>query len=500
MPIAAVLGAALLAVVAISRFTGEWPSPIAVLAYFVLVFTHPQFYFHHRHDATAGLATLFVFLTLIAAVSWLRAPAWSSYALTLVLTALMALSKETYALSLPVLVGALCLLDWRKISRWKHALALAGGVCAVEAIALVYDILRFLHFTGPLEPNSPYTPDLHASSILAVFRHYCADVFSPFSAACCGVALLAVGGLAYRKRTALIMPLAFVVAGLLALIPNATIPRHYDGQYAWNAAPLVFAVVLFVPVGKKFSALANAAVLVLSLVSIRANAPVYRSTALQWLLGQEHVNAQILRALPEIRARTLGTHRILVSGHGASYHPWEMPDFLRQYFGRDVDWTFVIQRTQNERLRPNIAMLKSNSIHLDEYESAVRFQENGDVRDVLVGSAFRAAARETPEAVLIPSLPMKLAALHAKPDDFGLLLQVGAEAVTWSEPEWALPYLQRASQRDPLNPYPWFFMGQAKSDLKDYDSARDDYEKAIATAGRAQNPAFAEALSTLPAR
>jgi len=60
--------------------------------------------------------------------------------------------------------------------------------------------------------------------------------------------------------------------------------------------------------------------------------------------------------------------------------------------------------------------------------------------------------------------------------------------------------LQRASQRDPLNPYPWFFMGQAKSDLKDYDSARDDYEKAIATAGREQNPAFAEALSTLPAR
>jgi len=95
---------------------------------------------------------------------------------------------------------------------------------------------------------------------------------------------------------------------------------------------------------------------------------------------------------------------------------------------------------------------------------------------------------------------MKLAALHAQPDDSTLLLQVGAEALTWSEPEWALPYLQRASQRDPLNPYAWFFMGEAKSDLKDYASARADYEKAIATAGRDQNPAFAAALSTLPAR
>jgi hypothetical protein len=499
MPIAAVLGAALLALFAISRFTGEWPSPIAVLAYLVLLFTHPQFYFHHRHDATAGLATLFLFLTFMAALSWLRAPRWSSYAWTLVLTALMALSKETYALSLPFLVGALCLLDWRN-SRWKRALALAGGVCAVEAIALGYDILRFLHFTGPLEPNSTYTPDLHPASILAVFWRYCADAFSPFSAACCGVALLAVGGLAYRKRTAVVVPLAFVVAGLLALIPNATIPRHYDAQYAWNAAPLVFAVVLFVPVGNKLSALANTAVLVLALVSIRANAPVYASTGLQWLLGQERVNGQIVRALPEIRARTAGAHRIIVSGLGASYHPWEMSDFLRQYFGRDVEWTFVIQRTWNESLKPNVAMLKSSSVRLDEYECAVRFHENGQLRDVLVGSAFRAAARETPQAILIPSLPMKLAALHAQPEDSTLLLQVGAEAVAWGEPAWALPYLQRASQGDPLNPYSWFFMGQAESDLKDYDSARADYQKAIATAGRDQNPAFAEALSTLPAR
>jgi len=498
MPIGALLGAALLAPFAIWRFTGAWPSPIAVLAYFVLLFTHPQFYFHHRHDATAGLATLFLFLSLMAAVSWLRAPAWSSYAGTLVLTALMALSKETYALSLPFLMVALCLLNWRN-SGWKRTLALAGGVCAVEAIAFGYDILRFLHFTGPLDANSTYAPNLHPASILAVFWHFSTDAFSPFSAACCGVALLAMGGLAYRKGTAVIMPVAFVVAGLLALIPNATIPRHYDGQYAWNAAPLVFAVVLFVPVGEKLSALANAVVLVLALVSIRANAAVYGSTEQQWLLSQERINAQIIRALPGIRAGTAGAHRILVSGLGASYHPWEMSDFLRQYFGRDVEWAFVIQRTQNESLKPNIAMLKSSSVRLDEYDGAVRFQDNGQVRDVLVGPAFRAAITETPQAVLIPSLPMKLAALHAQPDDSTLLLQVGAEAVNWGEPAWALPYLQRASQKDPLNPYPWFFMGQAKSDLENYDSARADYEKAIATAGRDQNPAFAAALSTLPA-
>jgi hypothetical protein len=498
MPIAAVMGAASLALFAISRFTGEWPSPLAVLAYLILLFTHPQFYFHHRHDATAGLATIFLFLSFMAAVSWIRGPTWSSYAWTLVLTALMALSKETYALSLPFLVAALCLLEWRN-DGWKRALALTGGVCAVEAVAMGYDVLRFLHVTGPLHADSTYAPNLHPASILAVFWHFCTDAFTPFSAACCGVALLAVGGLAYRKRTALIMPLAFIAAGLFALIPNATIPRHYDAQYAWNVAPLAFAVVLFIPVGKRWSILANAAVLLLALVSIRANAPVYASTEQQWLLGQERINVQIVRALPAIRARTAGAHRILVSGLGASYHPWEMSDFLRQYFGRDVDWAFVIQRTQNESLKPNIAQLKSSSIHLDEYECAVRFEENGQLRDVLVGSAFRTAARQTPQAVLIPSLTMKLAALRAQPDNATLLLQVGAEAVAWGEPAWALPYLHRASQRDPLNPYSWFFMGEAESDLKNYSSARADYEKAIATAGHDQNPAFAAALSTLPA-
>jgi tetratricopeptide (TPR) repeat protein len=499
MPIAAMLCAALLAPFAIARITGERPPPMAFLAYLALLFTHPQFYFHHRHDGTAGLATLLVFLVLMAAVSWLRVPSWSSYAWALGLTALMSLSKETYALSLPVLVGALCLLHWRNTG-WKRALALTGGVCVVEAIALGYDALRFLSFTGPIAPNSPYASDLHPASIFAVFRHYCTDAFSPFSVACCGVALLVAGGLAYRKRTAVIMPLAFILAGLLALIPNAILPRHYEGQYAWNAAPLVFAVLLFIPISKKWSVLAQAAVLVLAIVSIRANAPIYRSTRLQWLLSQEHANARITQALPGIRERVAGTHHILVSGLGASYHPWDQPDFLRQYFGRDVDWTFVIPGSLDESVRPNIAMLKASSVRLAGYECVVRFHDDGGVRDVLAGTAFRVAVTETPEAVLIPSLATQLAALKAKPDDFMLLLQAGGEALTWGLPERALPYLQHASRIDPANPYPWFFIGQAERDLKDYDSARADYKKAIAAAGRDNNPAFAQALSTLPSR
>ena len=499
LPILAMWLAALVAPFAIARITGEWPPTLAVLAYLILLFTHPQFYFHHRHDGTAGLATLFVFLALMTAVSWLRVPAWSSYAWTLGLTVLMALSKETYALSLPVLMAALCLLDWQN-TRWKRALVLVGGVCAVEGIALGYDILRFLHFTGPVAPGSPYASDLHPSSIITVFLHYCADAFSPISAACVGVALVAAVVLAQRKQAAMIMPLAFVLAGLLALIPNAILPRHYEGQYAWNAAPLVFAVVLFVPAGKRWPALATAGVLALAIATIWANQPVYRSPSLQWLLGQQHVNARIMRALPEIRKRIAGEHRVLVSGLGANYHPWDMPDFLRQYFGRDVNWTFVVPRNQNESARPNIFMLRPGSVRVGEYDAAVRFHDYGALQDVLTSNTYQVAATEAPEVVLVPSFAARLAALEDKPNDFVALLQAGAEALNWNQPERALPYLKHAADVDPKNPYPWFFMGQAERDMKDYDSARADYQKAIATAGRDMNPAFTEELATLPAR
>jgi tetratricopeptide (TPR) repeat protein len=144
-------------------------------------------------------------------------------------------------------------------------------------------------------------------------------------------------------------------------------------------------------------------------------------------------------------------------------------------------------------------MLKTSSVQLAQYDSAVRFHDDGELQDVLTGAAFRIAAAENPEAVLIPSLASQLAALEVKPADFTTLLQVGAEALNWSQPQRALPYLQRASQVDPANPYPWFFMGQAERDLKEYDSARAHYKKAIAAAGRETNPAFAQELATLPA-
>lgn len=500
MPIAAVLCAALLAPFCIARITDKRPPLIAVLAYFVLLFTHPQFYFHHRHDGTAGLATLFVFLVLMATVSWLRTPAWSTYAWVLGLTALMVLSKETYVLSLPVLVAALCLLNWQK-TQWKRALALTGGVCLVEALAMGYDALRFLHFTGPISPDSTYASDLHPSSILAVFLHYCTEAFSPFSIACCAVALVTIIAIACRKREAAIMPVAFIFAGLLSLIPNAILPRHYEGQYAWNPAPLVFVVVLFIPAAnKRWFTLVQAGVLALAIVSVRANGPTYKSARLQWLLGEEHANTRIMRALPEIRNRVAGAHRVLVSGLGSSYHPWGLPDFLRQYYGREVDWTFIIPGGQNEIVRPNIAMLKASSVVPDKYDCAVRFHKDGELQDILSGTAFREAAKETPEAVLIPTLATQLAALKTKPDDFMALLQAGGEALTWGLPKRALPYLQHASRVDPANPYPWFFMAQAERDLKDYDSARADYKRAIAAAGRDVNPAFTQALSTLPTR
>ena len=371
-------------------------SPIAVLAYLVLLFHITQFYFHHRHDGTAGLATLFVFLALMAAVSWLRAPAWSSYAWTLVLTALMALSKETYALSLPFLVAALCLLDWRN-SGWKRALALTGGVCAVEAIAPGYDVLRFLHFTGPL-----------ASGIRLCSR------FAPFIGPNCLFALTArMPSLRFQPH-ALALRFAAIGDCLAQAIGYDYAFGFYRGRAAGPDPERDFAEALrrairvecsasgfrrgaVCSAGQKWSDLATAGVLVLALVSIWANKPVYRSPAMQWLLGQDTRQCADHPGTardPHSYGRFTSNSGV---GLGASYHPWDMPDFLRQYFGRDVDWAFVIPRSQNESARPNILMLKPSSIHLNRIRWCRALYEERRVARCARGATYKIAATDTPK-------------------------------------------------------------------------------------------------------
>jgi tetratricopeptide (TPR) repeat protein len=327
---------------------------------------------------------------------------------------------------------------------------------------------------------------------------YLHDLLPPMQILVVVLALLAAALLMRNRWRDLIAPAVFLLGGILALLPNSLLPGHYESQYAWNGAPLVFAVVLFVPAARRSGILTQLLLAATALYSVHANARIYSSAPQQWLLNEEHANARIAQALPVIRGAAGGANRLLVTGLTASFHPWEYPEFIREYFGPGRQWTLVVSRTAPESKEPNVAMVRARGVRLEDYDGAVRFREDSGLQDVLVGAAYNDAVAHNPEAVLLPALSKQAQELAAKPGDFMTLLKMGTLALSSGLPERALPYLRRAAEAGPTNPYPWFFMGQALRDANDPGAARRAFEKAIALDGPNPNPAFRQSLSDLP--
>jgi hypothetical protein len=495
--IAVVLATALLAPLVVSRISGAMPGPIAFLTYLILLFTHPEFYFHHRFDVPSVIAGFFVLLAILGANSTLAQPRRRSFVLTLACVAAMALAKETFDVSAPLIFAGLCALRWRP-GLWRRAALLLGSTCAIEAAAEAFNMLRFSHYAGPISASSTYAPDFRVVSVLTTIGRYLHDLLPPMQLVIVVLALLAAAfGMRNRWRD-LIAPAAFLLGGVLALLPNSFLPHHFESQYAWNGAQLLFAIVLFMPSAHKSGVLAQWFLAAAALYSVHANARIYASAPQQWLLNEEHANARIAQALPGIRSAAGGAGRLLVTGLTASYHPWEYPEFVREYFGPGRQWTFVVSRNAPEGKQPNVAMVRARGVRLEDYDGAVRFREDSGLQDVLVGAAYRDAVAHNPEAVLLPALSKQAQELASKPGDFMALLKMGTLALSSGLPERALPYLRRAAEAGPTNPYPWFFMGQALRDANDTGAARLAFEKAIALDGPNPNPAFRQSLSDLP--
>jgi len=247
--IAVVLLSVALTPVLISRFCGVRVNVIAFLTFLTLVFTQPEFYFQHRFDMFSVAAWFFMLLAVFAADRWLREHGGRSLVLALFFLLAMALSKETYDLSAPVLLAALCVYHCRP-REWRKVALFLGGACFVELAAECFNMVRFLHYAGAVPASSPYAPDFHPASIVAGLVHYLRALLPLTQLSVLVLAVLLVVVAFWEQKRTLLMALAFLVAGVAALVPNALLPRHDEIQYAWNAAPLLFAVVLFVPGGR----------------------------------------------------------------------------------------------------------------------------------------------------------------------------------------------------------------------------------------------------------
>jgi hypothetical protein len=359
-------------------------------------------------------------------------------------------------------------------------------------------MVRFLHYAGSVSASSPYAPNFHPTSILAGLAHYLRDLLPLTQLSALVLAVLFIVVAFWKKKRIILMALAFVAAGVAALVPNALLPRHNEIQYAWNAAPLLFAVVLFVPGGRWWKTSSQAALLAIVIFSVHTNEQTYNSAPLQWILNEEHISARIDRALPIVRRAISGSHRIVVTGFRSAYHPWQYPGFIREYFGSGVQWTCIVPRDKPQSTDRNVKLTHASGVSPESFDAVAEFAEDGTLDRVLTGAAYRDAASRDPDAILLPDLARQERILAANPTDFAALLKAGEQTLAWGLPERAIPYLRRAAAADPNNPYPWFCIGQSLEDRQDIQPARAAYQKAIALGGPNGNPAFQQALAALP--
>ena len=497
--IGVVLATVLVAQWVVSRITKRPASLLSFAAFLILLFSNPQFYFHHRFDVPSVVAGFFLLLAIGSANAWLEEPRPRDLVLALVFAAATALSKETYDVSLAIMLAGLCWLHWNRCG-WRRAALLIGLTGVMEGVAEAYNMTRFISSQGMVSSTSTYAPDIGLASVAAMLSDYLKDVLPRGPLAAVALALLVIVIANRHRLKELIMPVTFIVAGAAALIPNALLPKHYETQYAWNAAPLLFAVVLFIPsAGRRWTAVC-ALFMALAVVSVRTNRPDYQSAAQQWSLNEEHGNAGIAAALPAIRTSITGCHKLLVTGIAFSFQPWGHPEFIHQYFGNDIDWTVVVWRDRPESNLERVSMLRPGNVQPDSYDGVVEFREDGTLDRVLTGAAYQNALRSNRQALLVPILAKLQADTAARPADFITLLNAGSKCASWGMPEQALLYLQRAAGVDPRNPYPWFFSGKALRDLGRIEEARAAYQKAIALDAPAPNPAFSQALAELPVK
>lgn len=460
------------------------PSLFAIALYCIMLFAHPQFYFHHRHDVPAAVTYLLLLAALWTSQKWLRDRSRRALVLYLLVILTLGLTKETYYISALVLVGGIGMVLNRQ--QWRSVVTLVAGTVGIELVAFLFNAARYRHFlSSSTTAGQPYAASLNPFSLLPTLGAYLRELASPLAVILVAVAVAAI----WKARDKLLVAGTFIVAGIAALIPHAALPNHMEAQYAWVAAPLLFAPVLLVPSSSKVHLTAIAAVLV---VWIEGNRPMYQATPQQWLITQEKANASILQALPSIR-QTAG-RQVLVSGLRASYHPWLSTDFIRHYFGSAHSWTFLVPRNGVQRSDGTVALKWPAAVKANGFDTAVLFERDGRLKKILVGRELEAA---NPDVLLVPALDTHLRIIQTEPGNFMSLLSAGIEYLEGGWPERALSYLERAAAADARNPYPAFFLGQAMEAQGNRAAARARYEQAIALDAPPGNPAFRQALMQL---
>ena len=438
------------------RVTGTSPRiiPVSVIAYLVLIFAHPDFYFEHRHDLPAELSYLFLILSLLAWIAWARGPSipgriWAARArraslmsAAVFFAVLFVFAKETYFVSAVLLALALALADR---PRRKRHLAFVGLIVLCEAASMLWT----RHLGGPfvnMEAGTAntYHVSLNPASLVQTGWFYLAHLFNPALLLLC----LAPLWISAQRREWMISSIAWMLAGLGALATHAMLPNHKFEEYAWTAAPLLLAPLLLLDqpaVSRRSNGIHLVALTVLTVLAVAGPGGYlssYDGKMLQWMIRQEQKGASLTRSLYFLSAVPRPS-RILVVGLDDPAVPWQDTDFVRLTFGTESFWTILVQPTaQLRRSSRWVRFAEPNETRLANYDYVATYRTDGNMVGFRDARTLMAAAN--PNEVLVPALAPLVTDAAVHPSDWGRWLECAGTAVDWGLWTEAGQFLEKA--------------------------------------------------------
>jgi tetratricopeptide (TPR) repeat protein len=497
--IAVVLVSSAITAIVIRTVTGIARGPIwrlAFAAYAFLLFSHPRCYFIYTWDMLAQISYLFIALALLVLVT---CASWAGAAAAFVLMLCAFLAKETYALSLIVLVVPFA---WFRDRSLRMRAFIVGAPCVTFAAGMLIGHLNQSPFTGAANnPHSPYEIVLTADSITSEWLQYAAESATNYLV---GAALIAAGIAALRlpgRTIVRCLPALLVLAGVCAWLPHSVLPNHHFDGYTWNGAYLYLAPVLMIPrlwaapvIGRVRAGL----LALLAFASPALSIDVYHSAQSRWYEEQESIQHKLLATLDALfQGVAAGAQqRILVTGVNFAYSPFGKGFALNSFPNAARVRLDVLEYRLPARNGSGIVrFVTKDQVDLFRYDSVWAFANNGSL--ILAGPVPQALATaygtntevDALDRVLYPEL---LRRLPPSADETARLLRCGATLLDYAELSGAEKCLLRLTEIPPASAYAYYYLGLIREKQGNRPEARRLFERAVALDDpRSRNPWFA---------
>ncbi len=487
---------AIAAVFFVQRWAQAKLAWLPIVCYVAILFFHTDFYFEHRHDPHVSLCCILLLVATDYWRKWLFSGRLTDFLISLVVVVVIELLKETYSVSLGVLlVGMVVIEDKLNVRRLVLpilAVAVTGALTMAISFRAVFllgtQIFGSRKLATPAEAAAAaYRVSFAPADLARGFGFYAGHACNWAAYVMLAIALIAV----VRNRRHLQLAVMLALAGFAALVPNSALPNHLFEEYAWDAVPLLFAPILLVPGTWAASiALGVAMCAWVAVTHHRAN----RSASLLWQVEQEQQNEHLVESLPILRNMDPGAKKILVAGLMTPFNPWVYESFMEHEVG-ERRWTIVIPADQPESHQRAVADVHAARVQLGQFDYAVCYDGKGNLVKLL---DRRALAGSSIGDVLVPGLPALQEPLESSPNDVKVLIDVGKAYLYWGLFDEANVYFQRAATAAAgKNPYPYFYLGQSDEGKNDLLSARAAYQDAVKAANATANPVFQASLDRL---